>query len=155
MACVQGKITRSIEDEANTEEIDAHFGGRAIQKDQDMWRLADLVNYFKSISPSHDVRSRTRQSRKARCDAGDIDMTSASNTSNAIAARRLTFRRPSSEYFVATKPELLDREAIGTALGSKEIYWAKSMGDDVLEEMLQNSWCWGIYREHEGELMER
>lgn len=79
------------------------------------------------------------------------NMAAGPRTPTAVAARNLIFRRSSSPYIVSTKSDLLDRKAIASAFGSGEFVWIKSMDDDQLEEVLTNSWCWGIYKEVEGE----
>lgn len=42
-------------------------------------------------------------------------------------------------------PSLVPIPALNTAFDSEEMYWAKSLPEPAMREMLDNSWCWGLY----------
>lgn len=53
-----------------------------------------------------------------------------------------------TEYLISSDKALLQLEAIHAYL-SLESYWAKGIPMEILQRSIENSICWGIYREHQ------
>ncbi|KAI3333790.1 hypothetical protein F4824DRAFT_502777 [Ustulina deusta] len=49
------------------------------------------------------------------------------------------------EFLVSTERHLLQVEAINEAMGSKVMWWTKTLPKETLLEALQNSLCFGLY----------
>ena len=50
------------------------------------------------------------------------------------------------EYLVSTDTSLIPIETLNTWYAGEEFYWAKPMPEPALRETLQNSLCFGLYR---------
>jgi hypothetical protein len=48
-------------------------------------------------------------------------------------------------YLCSTDPKYIDLEALNATLGSGLLWWAKSLHPKVLEKIVQNSLCLGLY----------
>ncbi len=49
-------------------------------------------------------------------------------------------------FFVSTKPSLIQPDAVNAAFGSESMYWTKQFKDEsLLKAMLDNSLCFGVY----------
>jgi hypothetical protein len=51
------------------------------------------------------------------------------------------------EFFISTKPSLIQPDAINAAFGSKSLYWTRTFEDEqLLKKMLESSLCFGVYQ---------
>ena len=48
-------------------------------------------------------------------------------------------------FLVSTAKSLIDSAAVNAAFASEAIYWAKPMEQGLLNKMLDNSLCFGVY----------
>jgi hypothetical protein len=49
-------------------------------------------------------------------------------------------------FFISTKPSLIQPDAVNDAFGSEFMYWTKRFEDEsLLKTMLDNSFCFGVY----------
>jgi hypothetical protein len=49
-------------------------------------------------------------------------------------------------FLISTKTSLLQPKAVNEAFGTDAVYWARPIDEALLEKMLNNSLCFGVYK---------
>lgn len=65
-----------------------------------------------------------------------------------------TWTRDNSEFFISNDPALVSVKAVNEAFGMDFLYWAKPFPEDVLQQMLDGSMCFGVYKRTQPQLSE-
>ena len=62
----------------------------------------------------------------------------------ASQLRNLVWERGS--YFISTKPDMIPIDKLSRAFAQKELYWAHPLPEQAMKEMIDNSLCFGLYK---------
>lgn len=75
---------------------------------------------------------------------GDLDAHQASKPTT-ISSKFQHWKWKKEGYLISTDPSTIPVATVHEIFASNDVYWAKSMPDDVMQETLQNSLCFGLY----------
>ncbi len=71
--------------------------------------------------------------------------------SPSIASRLRNHHWRRDNYFISTDAALIPIPKLTEIFGLKDFYWASALPEDVMEETLQNSLCFGLFRNNEAQ----
>ncbi|KAK1146211.1 hypothetical protein N8T08_003301 [Aspergillus melleus] len=54
------------------------------------------------------------------------------------------------EYVISTDKDLISLSALNSALDSEMLYWSKPYPEDILQEIINNSFSFGVYKTADG-----
>lgn len=57
-----------------------------------------------------------------------------------------TWTRPNTNYTISTDKTLLCLSSINAAFAADWMYWTQSLPEETLRQMIENSFCFGLYR---------
>lgn len=49
------------------------------------------------------------------------------------------------KYFISTDKDLISMSALNSAFDSEMLYWSRPYPEDILKEIINNSFCFGLY----------
>ena len=65
---------------------------------------------------------------------------------NSVASHLRNSEWSRGSYFISTKPGMIPIDKLGRAFAQKELHWAHPLPDQAMKEMIDNSLCFGLYR---------